>query len=106
MRNGPGQPLLASSGPFAVTHYALRIVPIPRPRPRLAPSCGMPRSLSSSVGLAVSALLAFGPIRACAQATGHVPPAPPTPTLVVFVTVDQLRTDYLDRWPGQLTGGL
>lgn len=28
------------------------------------------------------------------------------PTLVVLVAVDQLRADYLSRWPGQLTGGL
>jgi arylsulfatase A-like enzyme len=28
------------------------------------------------------------------------------PTLVVFITVDQLRPDYFDRWRTQLTGGL
>ena len=28
------------------------------------------------------------------------------PTLVVFITVDQLRADYLDRFRKQLTGGL
>jgi arylsulfatase A-like enzyme len=28
------------------------------------------------------------------------------PRLVVFLTVDQLRPDYLDRWAPQLTGGL
>jgi predicted AlkP superfamily pyrophosphatase or phosphodiesterase len=28
------------------------------------------------------------------------------PRLVVFLTVDQLRPDYLDRWARQLTGGL
>jgi predicted AlkP superfamily pyrophosphatase or phosphodiesterase len=27
-------------------------------------------------------------------------------TLLVFITVDQMRADYLDRWKGQLTGGL
>lgn len=27
------------------------------------------------------------------------------PTLVVFITVDQLRPDYLERWDAQLTGG-
>src|SRR3954469_7323941 len=26
--------------------------------------------------------------------------------LLVFITVDQMRPDYLTRWPGQLTGGL
>ncbi len=30
----------------------------------------------------------------------------PTPTLVVHITIDQFRADYLDRWRGQLTGGL
>jgi hypothetical protein len=33
-------------------------------------------------------------------------PAAERPRLVVFLTVDQLRPDYLDRWAGQLTGGL
>ncbi len=35
-------------------------------------------------------------------------PAPqgPRPTLVVFVTIDQLRPDYITRWHDQLTGGL
>lgn len=31
---------------------------------------------------------------------------PPRPSLVVMITVDQLRPDYLDRWRGQFTGGL
>ncbi len=28
------------------------------------------------------------------------------PVLMVFITVDQMREDYLDRWKSQLTGGL
>ena len=28
------------------------------------------------------------------------------PTLVVFLTIDQMRSDYVDRWAPQLTGGL
>jgi arylsulfatase A-like enzyme len=32
--------------------------------------------------------------------------APARPKLVVFITVDQLRPDYLTRWRDQLTGGL
>src|SRR5229473_3160910 len=32
-------------------------------------------------------------------------PAPPRPRLVVVITVDQLRADYLVRWRSQLTGG-
>jgi predicted AlkP superfamily pyrophosphatase or phosphodiesterase len=54
---------------------------------------------------------------ACASgvATATASPASPQastrsvtrrPTLVVFLTVDQMRPDYLDRWAGQLTGGL
>jgi hypothetical protein len=33
-------------------------------------------------------------------------PAAAKPRLIVFLTVDQLRSDYLDRWAGQLNGGL
>jgi predicted AlkP superfamily pyrophosphatase or phosphodiesterase len=40
----------------------------------------------------------------------QISPAPSTiassPSLVVFITVDQLRPDYLERWHDQLTGGL
>jgi arylsulfatase A-like enzyme len=35
-----------------------------------------------------------------------LPPAPARPKLVVVITVDQLRPDYLDRWKRQFTGGL
>jgi predicted AlkP superfamily pyrophosphatase or phosphodiesterase len=38
---------------------------------------------------------------ACAQ-TGSAPP----PKLIVFITVDAMRADYLPRFAGQLTGGL
>ncbi len=31
---------------------------------------------------------------------------PPRPRLVVFLTIDQMRADYPDRWRTQLTGGL
>lgn len=37
-------------------------------------------------------------------ATAQAPPA--RATLVVFITVDQMRGDYLDRFGAQLTGGL
>lgn len=33
-------------------------------------------------------------------------PAPHQPTLVVFLTIDQMRPDYLSRFEKQLTGGL
>ena len=32
--------------------------------------------------------------------------APAKPTLVVQITIDQLRPDYLDKWAPQFTGGL
>ena len=50
-------------------------------------------------------------VLACALTPGSPPvfhpprPAPPRPRLVVVITVDQLRPDYLVRWRPQLTGG-
>src|SRR3989442_348986 len=38
-------------------------------------------------------------------AAGAPRAAPPRPKLVVVITVDQLRADYLVRWRQQLTGG-
>jgi arylsulfatase A-like enzyme len=32
--------------------------------------------------------------------------SPMRPKLIVFLTVDQMRSDYVDRWSSQLTGGL
>jgi arylsulfatase A-like enzyme len=46
---------------------------------------------------------AAGPAALRAQYTR---PASERPRLVVFLTVDQFRPDYLDRWAPQLTGGL
>ncbi|HXB26775.1 MAG TPA: alkaline phosphatase family protein, partial [Gemmatimonadaceae bacterium] len=43
------------------------------------------------------------PLAAVAQT--KAPPTPP-PTLVVFLTVDQMRSDYFPRFLPQLTGGL
>jgi predicted AlkP superfamily pyrophosphatase or phosphodiesterase len=39
-------------------------------------------------------------------AQGSKPSDMSRPKLVVFLTVDQMRSDYLDRWAPQLTGGL
>ena len=62
--------------------------------------------------LAGAALLA-GPTRMAPVAPAAPPeaqpaaqPAPTRPTLVVMITVDQLRGDYHDRFRSQLTGGL
>ena len=49
-----------------------------------------------------AALAAAAALSAPARAQDTVP----RPTLVVFLTVDQLRTDYFTRWEHQLTGGL
>ena len=38
-------------------------------------------------------------------ALGHPPAAANRPRLVLVITVDQMRPDYLDRWKAQLTGG-
>ncbi|HET7553847.1 MAG TPA: alkaline phosphatase family protein [Gemmatimonadaceae bacterium] len=35
-----------------------------------------------------------------------MPPDDSVPTLVVFITIDQMRADYFDRFASQLTGGL
>ncbi len=43
---------------------------------------------------------------AALPAAAQPAPTGPRPTLVVLITVDQLRNDYLDRFAGQLSGGL
>jgi predicted AlkP superfamily pyrophosphatase or phosphodiesterase len=51
------------------------------------------------------ALTALLPALAATTAAAQRPiPAPPR--LLVFITVDQMRADYLDRWAPQYTGGL
>lgn len=49
-------------------------------------------------------MLCAGP--AAAQQRTRAAAAPARPTLVVFITVDQLGSDYLERYGGNLTGGL
>lgn len=56
-------------------------------------ACGM-----ATVGMAACA--------AVRVARAQAPAAPPPPTLVVLVTADQFRADYLDRFAPQFTGGL
>lgn len=57
-----------------------------------------------SVSLALLLLLGSGPI----PSGGAEPPQAPAaaPKLVVLLVVDQMRTDYLDRYGAKLTGGL
>ena len=54
--------------------------------------------------LALIAPLALG--NSLAGAQGRPAATAMRPTLVVFVTVDQMRADYLQRFDRQLTGGL
>ena len=51
--------------------------------------------------LFAATLASFGAprVRLAAQATAR-------PRLVVFLTIDQMRSDYMDRWAAQYTGGL
>jgi predicted AlkP superfamily pyrophosphatase or phosphodiesterase len=52
-------------------------------------------------------LAALTPVLALAHRPARTMPAPTkVPTLIVFITIDQMREDYLDRFKSQLTGGL
>ena len=55
------------------------------------------------VGRTTLALLALA---LAVVASDAAPAAAQSPTLVVLITVDQLRADYLDRFAPQLDGGL
>ncbi|HEU4586638.1 MAG TPA: alkaline phosphatase family protein [Gemmatimonadaceae bacterium] len=55
-----------------------------------------------SVPAEISATKAEQPPRA----ERALPSADSVPTLVVFITIDQMRADYFDRFASQLTGGL
>ena len=59
-------------------------------------------SLSRRAVLALCAPFALGLPMDAQQPS----PPPPRPRLIVFLTIDQMRSDYFDRWSGQLTGGL
>jgi len=57
--------------------------------------------------LGVCVLLTATAASAQRRSRPSAPPATPArPTLVVFLTVDQLGSDYLERYGGNLTGGL
>jgi arylsulfatase A-like enzyme len=71
----------------------------------------MARRLSASCGLVIAAVLGVG--CAVTPRSGVAPNTVPTsmsattrPTLLVFLTVDQLRPDYFERFHAQLDGGL
>ena len=60
-----------------------------------------------AAGLLASLLLACGAETLRAQGEAVMSsPAAPTPTLIVLVTIDQFRADYLTRFGPQLHGGL
>jgi len=50
--------------------------------------------------------VALGLVPAVARAQATPSPTAVTPSLVVFITVDQMRPDYFGRFESQLTGGL
>jgi predicted AlkP superfamily pyrophosphatase or phosphodiesterase len=54
--------------------------------------------------VAVASLMAIPTARA--QAQSGVSAASDRPKLIVFLTVDQMRSDYVDRWSSQLSSGL
>ncbi len=84
---------------------ARRVAPeMMRMTQRLLPDIPMRRLSIALISLAAAASLA-------AQAAAHpaprpLPPQKQVPTLVIFLTVDQMRADYLTRFGPQLTGGL
>jgi predicted AlkP superfamily pyrophosphatase or phosphodiesterase len=67
----------------------------------------MPRSLRLRAAVATGALLAAAPpLAAPLRAQPAAADSAAAPTLVVMITVDQLRSDYHDRFRARLTGGL
>jgi predicted AlkP superfamily pyrophosphatase or phosphodiesterase len=55
-------------------------------------------------GLIAGALVVFGSVAGAAQQASPSPMS--APTLIVFITVDQMRPDYFERFSTQLPGGL
>ena len=65
------------------------------------------RRLRGDVAALLAASVAATAIPACAHAQGGAAPAPvAAPQLIVFITVDQMRADYFERFLPQLTHGL
>jgi predicted AlkP superfamily pyrophosphatase or phosphodiesterase len=61
------------------------------------------RALCAALAATASAVLLTAP--AGAQATS-TPARAGAPSLIVFITVDQMRADYFERFQSQLKGGL
>jgi predicted AlkP superfamily pyrophosphatase or phosphodiesterase len=64
------------------------------------------RLLIACVALLFAAAPSVAQRRPAQGAPRPLPDPARAPTLVVFLTVDQLRPDYFDRWRTQLVGGL
>lgn len=64
-------------------------------------------AVSCIVALAIGwSAAACGSAKSTPDTRPAQPGAPAAPTLVVLITIDQFRADYLDRFGPQLTGGL
>ena len=61
--------------------------------------------MASRLAALATATLALAAAPLGAQSASEPSPAA-RPTLIVFLTIDQMRPDYLARWDKQLTGGL
>ena len=48
----------------------------------------------------------FAPAKTLVAQARLVAASADRPTLIVFLTIDQMRSDYVDRWASQYTGGL
>ncbi len=66
-------------------------------------TCFVLRMLSRRAGIGAIALL---PLITAGRAVAQRPASPPRPTLVVFLTIDQMIPQYFARYGRQFTGGL
>src|SRR4051812_2058167 len=71
------------------------------------PAMPLTRTYAIVAASLLAAILTLGCMKATATAEGAAirPQLAAAPKLIVFITVDQLRGDMLDRYRGQLTGG-
>ncbi|MFL5580810.1 MAG: alkaline phosphatase family protein [Gemmatimonadaceae bacterium] len=60
----------------------------------------------AALAACAASLVTLGAARAGTRERPAEPVGAPAPTLVVMVTIDQFRADYLERFGPQLTGGL
>jgi predicted AlkP superfamily pyrophosphatase or phosphodiesterase len=66
----------------------------------------MTRNLTSMIRSTSLATAVLATAVACAAAQQPARQTNTKPALVVFITIDQMRADYFDRFGGQFTGGL